>query len=105
MCGNCVSCLTATIELTPAVNLVRKPRGGAGRGLVNVFSLLWSLWKLSFYFFLITEYVNITPSVARVRRDRLDSLDASVHMNIRTGAEHAWITRKALNRLRTKVGR
>ncbi|MEG7525403.1 MAG: hypothetical protein M3H12_20350, partial [Chromatiales bacterium] len=44
-------------------------------------------------------------------QERLDSLDASVHMNIRTeehllaGVKNAWITWKALNRLRIKVGR
>jgi len=42
-------------------------------------------------------------------QERLDSLDASVHMNIRAeehvpaGAENAWMTWTALNQLRTMV--
>ena len=44
-------------------------------------------------------------------RERLEPLDASVQRNISTdehlpaGAEHPWTTWKALNRLRTQVGR
>lgn len=43
--------------------------------------------------------------------ERLDSLNASLYMNIHTeehrpaGAESDWITRKALNGIRTQVGR
>ena len=79
-----------------AVTLVRKPRGGRKRLQLAMESV-----ETDFYCFLITKYVNVTPPVARVMRERFDSLDASVHMSIRTGAEFAWTTRKTLNRLRT----
>ena len=49
--------------------------------------------------------------LTELRRERLEPLDASVHLNIGAdeylpaGAENLWITWKALNRLRTQVGR
>ena len=60
-----------------------------------------------------TEPINTTAKAARLElwRERLRSLDASVHLNISAdehlpaGAENPWTTWKALNRLRTQVGR
>ena len=60
-----------------------------------------------------TEPINTTAEAARLElwRERLEPLDASVHLNISAdehlpaGAENPWTTWKALNRLRTQVGR
>ena len=60
-----------------------------------------------------TEPINATAKAARMElwRERLEPLDASVHLNISAdehlpaGAENPWTTWKALNRLRTQVGR
>ena len=60
-----------------------------------------------------TEPINTTAKAARMElwRERLEPLDASVHLNISpdehlpASAENPWITWKALNRLRTQVGR
>ena len=60
-----------------------------------------------------TEPINTTAKAARLElwRERLEPLDASVHLNISAdehlpaGAENPWTTWKALNRLRTQVGR
>ena len=60
-----------------------------------------------------TEPINTTAKAARLElwRERLEPLDASVHLNISAdehlpaGADYPWITWKALNRLRTQVGR
>ena len=60
-----------------------------------------------------TEPINTTAKAARMElwRERLEPLDASVHLNISpdehlpAGAENPWTTWKALNRLRTQVGR
>ena len=60
-----------------------------------------------------TEPINTMAKVARMElwRERLEPLDASVHLNISAdehlpaGAENPWTTWKALNRLRTQVGR
>ena len=59
-----------------------------------------------------TEPINTTAKAARMElwRERLEPLDASVHLNISpdehlpAGAENPWATWKALNRLRTQVG-
>ena len=62
-----------------------------------------------------TEPINTTAKAARMElwRERLEplALDASVHLNIGpdehlpAGAENPWTTWKALNRLRSQVGR
>ena len=60
-----------------------------------------------------TEPINTTTKAARMElwRERLEPLDASVHLNISpdehfpAGAENPWTTWKALNRLRIQVGR
>ena len=60
-----------------------------------------------------TEPINTTAKAARMElwRERLEPLDASVHLNISpdehlpAGAENPWTTWKALNRLRSQVGR
>ena len=60
-----------------------------------------------------TEPINMTAKDARMElwRERLEPLDASVHLNISAdehlpaGAENPGTTWKALNRLRTQVGR
>ena len=60
-----------------------------------------------------TEPINTTAKATRMElwRERLEPLDASVHLNISpdehlpAGAENPWTTWKALNRLRTQVGR
>ena len=60
-----------------------------------------------------TEPINTTAKAARMElwRERLEPLGASVHLNISAdehlaaGAENPWTTWKALNRLRTQVGR
>ena len=60
-----------------------------------------------------TEPIKTTAKAARMElwRERLEPLDASVHLNISpdehlpAGAENPWTTWKALNRLRTQVGR
>ena len=57
--------------------------------------------------------INTTAKAARLElwRERLEPLDARVHLNISAdehlpaGAENPWTTWKALNRLRTQVGR
>ena len=57
--------------------------------------------------------INTTAKAARLElwRDLLEPLDARVHLNISVdehltaGAENPWTTWKALNRLRTQVGR
>ena len=59
------------------------------------------------------EPINTTAKAARMElwRERLEPLDASVHLNISpdehlpAGAENHWTTWKARNRLRTQVGR
>ena len=54
---------------------------------------------------------NAKASRLQPWRERLEPLDASVHLNISAdehlpaGAENPWTTWKALNRLRTQVGR
>ena len=60
-----------------------------------------------------TEPNNTTAKAVCMElwRERLDPLDARVHLNISAdehlpaGAENPWTTWKALNRLRTQVGR
>ena len=60
-----------------------------------------------------TEPINTTAKAVRLElwRERLEPLDASVHLNISAdehlpaGADYPWTTWKALNRLRTQVGR
>ena len=60
-----------------------------------------------------TEPINMTAKATRLElcRERLEPLDASVHLNISAdehlpaGAENPLTTWKALNRLRTQVGR
>ena len=60
-----------------------------------------------------TEPINTTAKAARMEvwKERLEPLDASVHLNISVdehlaaGAENPWTTWKALNRLHTQVGR
>ena len=60
-----------------------------------------------------TEPINTTAKAVRLElwRERLEPLDASVHLNISAdehlpaGAENPWTTWKALNRLLTQVGR
>ena len=60
-----------------------------------------------------TEPINTTAKAVRLKlwRERLEPLDASVHLNISAdehlpaGADYPWTTWKALNRLRTQVGR
>ena len=60
-----------------------------------------------------TKPINTTAKAARLelRRDRLEPLDARVHLDISAdehlpaGAENPWTTWKPLNRLRTQVGR
>ena len=60
-----------------------------------------------------SEPINTTAKAARMElwRQRLEPLDASVQLNISddehlpAGAENPWTTWKALNRLRTQVGR
>ena len=59
------------------------------------------------------EPINTTAKAARMElwRERLEPMDASVHLNISAdkhlqgGAEKPWTTWKAHNRLRTHVGR
>ena len=59
------------------------------------------------------EPINMTAKATRLElwRERLEPLDASVHLNISAdeylppGAENPWTSWKALNRLRTQVGR
>ena len=60
-----------------------------------------------------TEIFNTTAKAALLElwRERLEPLDARVHLNISAdehlpaGTEYPWTTWKALNRLRTQVGR
>ena len=60
-----------------------------------------------------TEPINTTAKAVRLKlwRERLEPMDASVHLNISAdehlpaGADYPWTTWKALNRLRTQVGR
>ena len=60
-----------------------------------------------------TEPINTTAKSVRLAlwRERLEPPDASVHLNISAdehlpaGADYPWTTWKALNRLRTQVGR
>ena len=60
-----------------------------------------------------TEPINTTAKAARMElwRERLEPLDANVHLNtspddhLPAGADNPWTTWKALNRLRTQVGR
>ena len=60
-----------------------------------------------------TEPINTTAKPARMElwRERLEPLDARVHLNINADellpvrAENPWTTWKALNRLRTQVDR
>ena len=60
-----------------------------------------------------TEPIDTTAKAVRLKlcRERLEPLDASVHLNISAdehlpaGADYPWTTWKALNRLRTQVGR
>ena len=60
-----------------------------------------------------TEPINTTAKAVRLElwRERLEPLDASVHLNISAdehlpaGEDYPWTTWKALNRLRTQVGR
>ena len=67
-------------------------------------------WKS---FIKCTEPINTTARAVRLElwRERLEPLDASVHLNISAdehlpaGADYPWTTWKALNRLRTQVGR
>ena len=64
-------------------------------------------------FMTCTKPVNTTAKTARLElwRERLEPLDARVHLDISAdehlpaGAENPWTTWKALNRLRTQVGR
>ena len=64
-------------------------------------------------FMTCTKPINTTAKAARLElwRERLEPLDARVHLNISAdehlpaGAENPWTTWKALNRLRTQVGR
>ena len=64
-------------------------------------------------FMTCTKPINTTAKAARLElwRDPLEPLDARVHLNISAdehlpaGAENPWTTWKALNRLRTQVGR
>ena len=64
-------------------------------------------------FMTCTMPINTTAKAARLElwRERLEPLDARVHLNISAdehlpaGTENPWTTRKALNRLRTQVGR
>ena len=64
-------------------------------------------------FMICTKHINITAKAARLElwRDRLEPLDTRVHLDISAdehlaaGAENPWTTWKALNRLRTQVGR
>ena len=64
-------------------------------------------------FMTCTKPINTTVKAARLElwRERLEPLDARVHLNISAdehlpaGAENHWTTWKALNRLRTQVGR
>ena len=65
-------------------------------------------------FITCTEPINTTAKAVRLElwRERLEPLDASVHLNISAdehlpaGADYpCWTTWKALNRLRTQVGR
>ena len=60
-----------------------------------------------------TEPINTTAKAVRLKlwRERLEPLDANMHLNISAdehlpaGADYPWTTWKALNRLRTQVGR
>ena len=60
-----------------------------------------------------TEPINTTAKAVRLKlwRERLEPLDASVHLiisadeHLPAGAYYPWTTWKALNRLRTQVGR
>ena len=62
-------------------------------------------------FMTCTKPINTTAKAARLElwRERLEPLDAKVHLNISAdehlpaGTENPWTTRKALNRLRTQV--
>ena len=64
-------------------------------------------------FMTCTKPINTTAKAARLElwRERLGPLDARVHLNISAdehlpaGSDNPWTTRKALNRLRTQVGR
>ena len=64
-------------------------------------------------FMTCTKPINTTAKAARLElwRNRLEPLDARVHLNISAdehlpaGADYPWTTWKALNRLRTQVGR
>ena len=65
-------------------------------------------------FMTCTKPINTTAKAASLElwRERLEPLDARVHLNITgadehlpAGAQNPWTTWKALNRLRTKVGR
>ena len=64
-------------------------------------------------FMTCTKPINTTAKATRLElwRERLEPLDARVHLDIRadehlpSGAENTWRTWKALNRLRTQVGR
>ena len=65
-------------------------------------------------FMTCTKPINTSVKAARLElwRERLEPLDARVHLNmisadehLPAGAENPWTTWKALNRLRTQVGR
>ena len=64
-------------------------------------------------FMTCTKPINTTAKAARLElwRERLEPLDARVHLDISAdehlpaGAKNPWTTWKALNRLRTQVGR
>ena len=68
---------------------------------------LWSIFNYT------EKPINTTAKAARMElwRERLEPLGASVHLNISpdehlpAGAENPWTTWKALNRLRSQVGR
>ena len=75
--------------------------------------LKFALLSILLLFIKSTEPINTTAKAVRVElwRERPKPVDASVHLNISAdkhlpaGAENPWTTWKALNRLRTQVGR
>ena len=91
---------------TDTANYVeRHPLNGQLGGMSRV--------KLRNSFIKCTEPTNTMAKAARLElwRERLEPLDASVHLNISAdehlpaGAENRWTTWKALKQLRTQVGR
>ena len=94
------------VSLQTALALTWSPIGNGHLGVVPPLKSQRSVIKC-------TEPINTTAKAARMKiwRERLKPLDASVHLNISAdehlpaGAENPWTTWKALNRLRTQVGR